>query len=98
VPLDLPDLLDSWLLHLRAERKSGQTIKAYGDGVRAYLKWCGSNDKPAILDRRQVREFTDWLLTSGIAPPPPPRGTSPSVASRAGAPRKANRGPIRCWG
>src|SRR4029453_9840891 len=66
--LDLEELLPSWELHLRAERKSAQTVKSYGDGVRAYLKWCAANDKPAALDRRQLREFIDGLLTSGVKP------------------------------
>jgi integrase/recombinase XerD len=33
-------LADSWMLALRAERKSPQTLKIYGDGVRFYLRWC----------------------------------------------------------
>lgn len=33
-------LLKSFLLHLRGERKSPQTVKTYGDGVRAFLSWC----------------------------------------------------------
>ena len=45
--LDLADLLGSWELHLRAERKSPQTVKSYGDGVRAYLTWCQARGKPA---------------------------------------------------
>jgi site-specific recombinase XerD len=50
------------------ERKSPQTVKSYGDGVRAYLNWCAANDKPVVLDRRQLREFIDGLLTSGAKP------------------------------
>ena len=65
---DLADLLPSWELHLRAERKSPQTVKSYGDGVRAYLNWCATNNKPAVLDRRQLREFIDGLLTAGAKP------------------------------
>jgi integrase/recombinase XerD len=65
---NLTELLPSWELHLRAERKSPQTVKSYGDGVRAYLNWCAANDKPAVLDRRQLREFVDGLLTSGAKP------------------------------
>ena len=65
---DLAELLPSWELHLRAERKSPQTVKSYGDGIRAYLNWCTANDKPAALDRRQLREFIDGLLTSGAKP------------------------------
>ena len=66
--LDLAELLASWELHLRAERKSAQTVKSYGDGVRAYLTWCATNDRPAAIDRRHLREFIDGLLTSGAKP------------------------------
>ncbi len=65
---DLAELLGSWELHLRAERKSPQTVKSYGDGIRAYLTWCAANEKPAVLERRQLREFVDGLLTSGAKP------------------------------
>ena len=37
---DLPELLFSWERHLRAEGKSKATVKAYGDGIRSYIKWC----------------------------------------------------------
>ena len=37
--LDLSLLLESWELSLRAERKSAQTVKSYGDGVRAFIRW-----------------------------------------------------------
>jgi site-specific recombinase XerD len=65
---DLAELLPSWELHLRAERKSPQTVKSYGDGIRAYLNWCAANDKPAALDRRLLREFINGLLTNGAKP------------------------------
>jgi len=68
VPLDLDDLLGSWELHLRAERKSAQTVKSYGDGVRAYLRWCDEHDRPAEISRRCLREFVDHLLTAGAKP------------------------------
>jgi site-specific recombinase XerD len=55
-------------LHLRAERKSPETVKSYGDGVRAFLNWCATNDKPVVLDRRQLREFVDDVLTGGAKP------------------------------
>jgi len=67
-PLDLADLLPSWELALRAERKSPQTVKAYGDGVRAYLRWCETNDRQAVLERRLVAAFVDDLLTAGAQP------------------------------
>lgn len=65
---DLAALLPSWELALRAERKSAQTIKSYGDAVRAYLAWCQDNGAPEVLDRRQLAGFVDTLLASGRAP------------------------------
>lgn len=62
---DLELLLESWELNLRAERKSPQTIKSYGDGVRAYLRHVGPG---GTIDRRQVREWVDHLLTTGSKP------------------------------
>ena len=64
----LYDLLSSWELHLRAERKSPSTVASYGDGVRAYLRFCETEDKPLVIDRRTLREFVDTLLGSGVAP------------------------------
>jgi integrase/recombinase XerD len=62
---DLPTLLDSWLLHLRAERKSPQTVKSYADGVRRYLAWCDSTGCPAVLNRPTVNAFVSDLLEGG---------------------------------
>ncbi len=64
-PDDLRVLLESWLLHLRAERKSPQTLKSYGDGVRRFLAWCEQNDTPPVLDRPTVNAFVADLLESG---------------------------------
>lgn len=66
--LDLRDLLTSWELALRAERKSPQTVKAYGDGVRAFLGWCETSGVPAELTRARLRGFVDALLTDGAKP------------------------------
>jgi site-specific recombinase XerD len=65
---DLAELLVSWELHLRAERKSPQTVKSYSEGVRGYITWCQTSGKPVAIDRRQLREFIDDLLTSGSKP------------------------------
>jgi len=62
---DLAALLPSWELHLRAERKSPATVKTYGDGVRAYLRFCG--ERP-VLERRTLSAFVDHLLTEGAQP------------------------------
>ncbi|MER5830539.1 tyrosine-type recombinase/integrase [Streptomyces sp. NPDC002130] len=62
---DIVALLDSWLLHLAAERKSAQTLKTYGDGVRAFLRWCEAEDRPPVLDRPTVNAFVSALLDHG---------------------------------
>lgn len=64
---DLALLLTSWELALRAERKSAQTVKSYGDGVRLYLKWAETEGLDADLSRPQVRAFIDYLLENGAA-------------------------------
>jgi integrase/recombinase XerD len=65
---DLADLAESWLVHLRAERKSPATLRIYRAGVRAYLTWCADNEQPAILDRNLVATFTADLLDQGAEP------------------------------
>lgn len=65
---DLDALLGSWELHLRAERKSPQTVKTYGDGVRAFLRWCTDNEHPATLDRDLLKLFIVDLLDGGAKP------------------------------
>ncbi len=67
-PSDLELLLNSWELALRAERKSPQTLKSYGDGVRAYLAWCVEHDHEPALSRAQVRGWVESILESGRAP------------------------------
>lgn len=64
-PLDVAVLLDSWLLHLRAERKSPATLKVYGDGVRKFLSWAEGAGVAPVLDRPTVNAFTTALLDAG---------------------------------
>jgi site-specific recombinase XerD len=64
VSLDI-GLLDSWLLHLRAERKSPQTVKTYGDGVRGFMSWCQREQTPPVLDRPTVDKWIASLLDDG---------------------------------
>jgi site-specific recombinase XerD len=66
--MELASLLDSWLLHLRAERKSPQTVKVYGDGVRRFLAWCANRQTSAVLDRPTVDAFIVSLLDAGAEP------------------------------
>lgn len=58
-------LLDSWLLHLEAERKSPQTLKSYGDGVRRFLAWAADTGRDPVLDKPTVEAFQRDLLDSG---------------------------------
>ncbi|HMC02862.1 MAG TPA: tyrosine-type recombinase/integrase, partial [Cellulomonadaceae bacterium] len=64
-PPDLTLLLTSWELSLRAERKSPQTVKSYGDGVRGFLTWCRANGHTPALDKALVNGFTAGLLAAG---------------------------------
>jgi len=67
-PIDIAALLPSWELHLRAERKSPQTVKSYGDGVRRFLDWTAEAGRPAALDRTSVNAFVAALLDAGAEP------------------------------
>ncbi|MFG3619069.1 tyrosine-type recombinase/integrase [Nocardia sp. NPDC047654] len=66
--IDLAALLPSWLLALKAERKSTWTVKSYGDGVRAFLRWCAANQTDPVLDRSTVQAFIIAALDGGSAP------------------------------
>jgi site-specific recombinase XerD len=65
---DLAALAESWLVHLRAERKSPATLRIYRAGVKAYLARCAENSQPAILDRNLLAAFTADLLDRGAEP------------------------------
>ena len=67
-PDELLTLLSSWELSLRAERKSPQTVKAYGDGVRRFLAWAQAEDRSPELDRPTVNAFVSALLDGGAEP------------------------------
>ncbi|MGH3549764.1 MAG: tyrosine-type recombinase/integrase [Pseudonocardiaceae bacterium] len=62
---DLTALLESSTVHLRAERKSPQTVQSYTVGVRLFLTWCANHDVPAVLDRAAVNGFIAALLDTG---------------------------------
>jgi site-specific recombinase XerD len=65
---DLAMLLNSWLLALRAERKSDKTVKVYGDGVRMFLRWCDRTNTPRELTKAAVQAFVVSLLEGGAEP------------------------------
>jgi site-specific recombinase XerD len=63
---DLRDLLESWELSLRAERKSPATIDSYVRSVRYYLDWCGTvNGLHWPLDRQTLQRYVTHILDSG---------------------------------
>lgn len=64
---DIDAYLDSWLLHLSAERKSPQTLKTYGDGVRAFTRWAENTGRDPDLDRPTVNAFVAALLGGGAS-------------------------------
>jgi site-specific recombinase XerD len=59
---ELDELLDSWELHLRAERKSAQTVKSYINGVEAFLRWCERAEAPPLLTKQALQMFVVDLL------------------------------------
>jgi integrase/recombinase XerD len=63
--VDLVALLPSWELALRSERKSPATVKVYGDGVRAYFRWCAERGQSPALDRDLIKAFVADLLDAG---------------------------------
>jgi site-specific recombinase XerD len=65
---DLPGLLTSWKIALKADRKSPQTIDAYTTGVRLFLRWCDEHGHTAALDRALVRTWIADLLAAGAEP------------------------------
>lgn len=42
-----------------------QTRKIYGDGVRAFLRWCEAMGRPPVLGRPTVNAFVSDLLDGG---------------------------------
>ncbi len=62
---DLRALLESWIIHLRAERKAEGTVRLYAIGVRASLALCERQGRPATLDRPTVAAFIAGLLKDG---------------------------------
>lgn len=63
--IDLDSLLDSWMLHLRAQRRSPDTRKSYSDGVRAFLAWCREEGLEPELTEPAVTAWTVALLDDG---------------------------------
>ena len=82
---DIRPLVSSWMLALRAERSSPETLKTYSDGVRFYLDWCEENAVEPLL-RSSLNLWIAALLDSGAAASTARVGSSPSAGSRTGSP------------
>jgi site-specific recombinase XerD len=65
---DLADLLLSWKLALRAERKSPATVASYSEGVLGFLRWCATSGATPELTKETVNGFTTALLDGGAEP------------------------------
>jgi site-specific recombinase XerD len=63
---DLRDLLDSWELSLRSERKSPATIDSYTRSVRYYLDWCDESRVNTPLSRQTLQRWVTHILDSGF--------------------------------
>lgn len=82
-PDEMSGLLASWLLHLRAERKSPETVKSYEQGVIRFLEWCRQAGADPVLDKRHVNEFVIAQIEAGKS--------SATVSSRQLAVRQFSR-------
>jgi integrase/recombinase XerD len=63
--LDLAALLPSWEIHLRAQRKSANTVNVYAGGVPRFLAWCQASGIAPRLDRSTVAAHIADLLDGG---------------------------------
>jgi site-specific recombinase XerD len=63
--IDLGALLPSWEIHLRAQRKSANTVNVYAGGVRRFLAWCQQSGAAPTLDRVTVAAHIADLLGAG---------------------------------
>jgi site-specific recombinase XerD len=63
--LDLPPLLDSWELHLRAEGKASGTIRSYTGGVQQFIEFCERECLSTRLDRATLDQFVVDVFERG---------------------------------
>jgi len=65
---ELTDLLDSWMIQLRAKGTSAGTRVSYREGVKQWLAWCATEAIEPDLKPHQLAAFTNALLDAGKAP------------------------------
>lgn len=63
--MGVSELVDSWDIALRAERKAKGTLDSYRIGVRLYLRWCAATGLPDEVERRAVQGWISSLLDDG---------------------------------
>lgn len=61
----LADLVDSWIIDLKAARKSPSTIKTYSTAVRQYLAWLDEHELPAEISKAAVNTWLAGMLDAG---------------------------------
>lgn len=61
----LGSLVESWVLQLKAQRRSPQTIKGYLLGVQQYMLFCGTRGISPDLDKASVNAWVLYLLEQG---------------------------------
>lgn len=59
------DLIDSWVLDLRAARKSKETIRSYRTSIEQYRDWCRERGLPFVLEKEQVKFWVVRRLDEG---------------------------------
>lgn len=67
-PLDITDLVDSWVIALKSARRSRSTLKIYTSSVARYLQWCDDNGHPRQIERGQVSTWIAEMLDAGAQP------------------------------
>lgn len=54
---NLLELLDSWLIQMRGQRKSRHTLEGYGVAVRNYVRWCAAQGLTDGLTKANVVSY-----------------------------------------
>lgn len=53
---------------MRSEGKSDATVKTYGGGVAAFIRWCEATGADPVIDKPTVQTFIGSLLDAGAEP------------------------------
>lgn len=62
------ELLEVWMVHLRAEHKSPATLRTYRTGVEQFVAWCEKNGHDPVMGKRLVAAWVAGLLEAGAEP------------------------------